>query len=167
VLLDVKRIAGCIPGAGLTEVVDERTYKGQVAVRIGPVALSLVGHARLEEVDDANHRARIKVHGADPKGRGSTDGVIEFRLEPAAAGTRVLIHSDIKLAGSIAQYGRGAGMIQGVAAQLIAQFGSTLKAEIEQPGSAPVRAPVSGLTVLGKAAWDSLARPAGKTPPES
>src|SRR3990170_2577617 len=83
VLLDIKRIAACIPGAELTEVVDERTYKGKVAVRIGPVAMSLVGQARLEEIDHANRKARVKAQGADPKGRGSTDAVIDFRLEPA------------------------------------------------------------------------------------
>ena len=170
VLLDIRRIAGCIPGAELTEVVDDRTYKGRVAVRIGPVALSLVGQARLEEIDDANHRARVKAQGSDPKGRGSTDSVIEFRLEPAGAGTRVLIHSDVKLAGSIAQYGRGAGMIQSVASQLIGQFGEALKVQIAQagagsePGSAK---PISGLTVLGRAAWNSIARPSRKSPPDS
>jgi carbon monoxide dehydrogenase subunit G len=167
VLLDVRRMAGCIPGAELTEVVDERTYKGKVAVRIGPVALVLVGQARLEEVDDANWRARLKVQGSDHKGRGSTDGVIEFRLEPVGAGTRVLIRSDVKLTGSIAQYGRGAGMIQSVAAQLITHFGNALKAEIAQPGCAPAPDAISGLTVLGKTAWDALTRPAGKPPAES
>lgn len=168
-LLDIKRISTCIPGAELTEVVDERTYKGKVAVRIGPVALSLVGQARLEEIDEANHRARLKTHGSDPKGRGSADSAIEFRLEPAGAGTRVLIHSDVKLAGSIAQYGRGAGMIQSVAAQLIGQFGEALQAQIAQAGSgkAPAPAkPISGLTVLGKAAWDSVTA-AKKPPPKS
>ena len=165
VLLDIRRIAACIPGAELTEVVDERSYKGRVAVRIGPVALSLAGQARLEEIDDANHRARVTARGSDPKGRGSADSVIEFRLEPAGAGTRVLIHSDVKLAGSIAQYGRGAGMIQSVASQLIGQFGEALKAQIAQAGSGkesgPAK-PISGLTVLGKAAWDSITRPSDK-----
>jgi uncharacterized protein len=168
VLLDIERIAACIPGAELTEVVDERTYKGKVAVRIGPVALSLVGRARLDEIDDANHRARVTAQGSDPKGRGSTDSVIEFRLEPAGAGTRVAIHSEVKLAGSIAQYGRGSGMIQSVAAQLIGQFGEALKAQIESGTAdrAPAK-PISGLTVLGKAAWESIARPSGKKDPDS
>ena len=167
VLLDIRRIAACIPGAELTEVVDERTYKGKVAVRIGPVALSLVGQARLEHVDDAIRKARVRAQGSDPKGRGSADSVIEFRLEPAGAGTRVLIHSDVRLAGSIAQYGRGAGMIQGVAAQLIGQFGEALKAQIAQAGSGkePASAkPIAGLTVLGKAAWQSITRARDKPP---
>lgn len=167
VLLDIQRIAACIPGAELTEVVDARTYKGRVAVRIGPVAMSLVGQARLEAIDSANRKARVKAQGADPKGRGSADSVIDFRLEPAGTGTRVLIHSDVKLAGSIAQYGRGSGMIESVASQLIAQFGSALKAQIEQSRSQPAAAasaapapnkPVSGLTLIARALWDSIAR---------
>ena len=167
VLLDIQRIAACIPGAELTEVVDARTYKGRVAVRIGPVAMSLVGQARLEVIDSANRKARVKAQGADPKGRGSADSVIDFRLEPAGTGTRVLIHSDVKLAGSIAQYGRGSGMIESVASQLIAQFGSALKAQIEQSRSRPALAaeavpapnkPVSGLALIARALWDSIVR---------
>lgn len=168
-LLDIERIAACIPGAELTEVVDERTYKGKVAVRIGPVALSLVGQARLEEVDHDNHQARVKAQGSDPKGRGSTDTLIHFRLEPAGSGTRVLIRSDVKLAGAIAQYGRGSGMIQSVASQLIGQFGEALKTQIAAGmEAAPAAArPISGLTVLGKAVWDSVAQSSKKPPRES
>jgi carbon monoxide dehydrogenase subunit G len=167
ILLDIQRIASCIPGAELTEVVDARTYKGRVAVRIGPVAMSLAGQARLEEIDAANRKARVKAQGADPKGRGSADSVIDFRLEPTGGGTRVLIHSDVKLAGSIAQYGRGSGMIESVASQLIAQFGSALKAQIEQSQSRPAAAasedaapskPVSGLRLIARALWDSIVR---------
>jgi len=167
VLLDIRRIASCIPGAELTEVVDAQTYKGRVAVRIGPVAMSLAGQARLGEIDSAHRKARVRAQGADPKGRGSADSVIDFRLEPAGDGTRVLIHSDVKLAGSIAQYGRGSGMIQSVASQLIAQFGSALKAQIEQSQSQPAVAveahppsakPVSGLALIVRALWDSIVR---------
>ena len=68
VLLDIKRIASCIPGAELTEVVDERTYKGRVAVRVGPVALSLVGHARLEEVDESHTGRGLQQRARTPKG---------------------------------------------------------------------------------------------------
>ena len=165
-LLDIERIAGCIPGAELTEVVDERTYKGKVSVRVGPVALSLIGHARLEHVDHDQREAQLKAQGSDPKGRGSTDTQIRFRLEPAGEGTRVLIHSEVKLAGAIAQYGRGSGMIQSVASQLVGEFGKALRARIAQaaggePAPAQAAKPISGLTVLGKAAWESVS---GKPP---
>jgi carbon monoxide dehydrogenase subunit G len=164
-LLDIERIATCIPGAELTEVVDERTYKGKVAVRIGPVALSLVGQARLEEIDAAGRRVSMKAQGSDPKGRGSTEAMIRFHLEPADAGTRVVIHSDVRLAGAIAQYGRGSGMIQSVASQLIGRFGDNLKARISRgdPDEAGAARPISGLTVLGKAVWAQVG-PAAKKP---
>lgn len=168
-LLDIKRIATCIPGAELTEVVDDTTYKGKVAVRIGPVALSLVGQAKFEEIDAANHKARVKAQGADPKGRGSTDSVIDFRIEPAGTGSKVVIHTNVKLSGSIAQYGRGSGMIQSFASQLIGQFGEALKAQLaSSPSSAaspktPVAAappakPISGFTLIAKVIWDSILR---------
>ena len=154
-LLDIRRIAGCIPGAELTQVVDERTYKGKVAVKLGPVAMSLAGEAKLDEIDPERHEARVSARGSDPKGRGSTESTIRFRAEPAEGGTRVYIHSDVKLAGAIAQYGRGSGMIQGVAAQLIADFGKALKTQIES-GEAQTAAPISGLSVLGRAALDAV-----------
>jgi hypothetical protein len=131
-LLDIERIATCLPGAELTEVVDAQTYKGKVGVRLGPVALSFVGQAKLEETDAAAHRARMRATGADSKGRGSTSALIDFSLQPIGDGssTRVDIHSNVTLTGSVAQYGRGSGMIQSVAAQLIGQFGDCLRARI-------------------------------------
>jgi len=131
-LLDIERIATCLPGAELTEVVDAQTYKGKVGVRLGPVSLSFVGQARLEETDAAAHRARMRATGADSKGRGSTSALIDFSLQPIGDGssTRVDIHSNVTLTGSVAQYGRGSGMIQSVAAQLIGQFGECLRARI-------------------------------------
>ena len=168
-LLDIKRIATCIPGAELTEVVDDATYKGKVAVRIGPVALSLVGQARFEQIDHANHQARVKAQGSDPKGRGSTDSVIDFRIEPAGTGSKVVIHTNVKLSGAIAQYGRGAGMIQSFASQLIGQFGDALKVQLAANQSSvaspetlvtstrPAK-PVAGLTLIAEVIWESIVR---------
>jgi uncharacterized protein len=176
-LLDIKRIAGCIPGAELTEVVDANTYKGKVGVRVGPVALTFAGQARIVEADPVAHKARVQAQGADPKGRGGTDAMIEFRLEPIAAGTRVLIHTDMKLSGPVAQYGRGAGMIQSVASQIIGQFGDALKAQLAQsapasastaPGAGPAAVPqaappaakpISGIALILRALWHSISRP--------
>lgn len=141
-LLDIERIATCLPGAELTEVVDAQTYKGKVGVRLGPVSLSFVGQAKLEETDATAHRARMRATGADSKGRGSTSALIDFSLQPIGDGgsTRVDIHSNVTLTGSVAQYGRGSGMIQSVAAQLIGQFGECLRARILESGAAAAAA---------------------------
>lgn len=153
-LLDVRRIAPCMPGAELTEVMDERSFKGRVGVKLGPVALSFAGTARFEELDEAAHRARVKAQGTDTKGRGGANAAAAFTLSPIAGGTRVDIATDLNLSGSVAQYGRGAGMIQAVAAELIGQFAASLREMIARdvasppsadgpaaPQAAPVEAP--------------------------
>lgn len=139
VLVDVERIAPCMPGAALTEVVDDETFKGTVSVRLGPVALTFEGEAQFEEMDEAAHTATVKAQGRDPKGRGSANGIVTFRLEPSVAGSTVLIETDLTLSGSVAQYGRGVGMIQSVASQLIGQFAKSLEQEIASntPAEAP------------------------------
>src|SRR5215468_11481375 len=83
VLMDIQRIAPCMPGAQLTEVVDERTYKGNIGVRLGPVALTFAGTVKFEEIDDTNRTARVKAQGTDSKGRGAANAVASFHLEPA------------------------------------------------------------------------------------
>src|SRR5262245_42051179 len=70
-LLDIPAIAPCMPGAELTAVEDERTYRGQVKVRLGPVAVAFQGRAKLEEVDEAARTVRVKASGTETKGRGS------------------------------------------------------------------------------------------------
>lgn len=134
VLTDIPRIAGCVPGAALTEVVDARTYKGRIAVRLGPVALSFTGTVTLEEIDPHGRTARLTAKGSDAKGRGAAAAAAGFRLETAAGGTRVLIHTTLTLSGALAQYGRGVGVIQMTAAQIVAQFAGNLSAQLAREG---------------------------------
>src|SRR6185295_8689102 len=112
VLLDIERIAPCMPGAELTEVIDKSTYKGKIAVRLGPVALAFAGVVKFDQIDDANHTARISAQGSDAKGRGGANASTTFRLDPAGAGSKVIVHTNLTLSGSVAQYGRGVGIIQ-------------------------------------------------------
>jgi hypothetical protein len=142
VLMDIRRIAPCMPGAELTDVVDAQTYKGKISVRLGPVALAFAGLVKFEDVDDANYSARVKAQGTDAKGRGGANAAATFRLEPAGTGSKVLVHTDLTLSGAVAQYGRGVGMIQSTAAQIIGQFAKNLRAQLtEQPQPTVVRAP--------------------------
>jgi len=141
-LMDTERIAPCMPGAELTEIVDEKTFKGKVSVRLGPVALTFQGTASFEDIDNDAHTASVKAQGADAKGRGGANANVAFHLEPSDTGSTVKIHADLLLSGSGAQYGRGAGMIQDLASQIIGQFAKNLAAQIEsdQPADAPAAA---------------------------
>jgi carbon monoxide dehydrogenase subunit G len=139
-LMDIRRIAPCLPGAELTEVVDDRTYKGKVGVRLGPVSLAFAGTVKFDEIDDAAHRAKISAQGSDAKGRGAANAMAIFHLEPVTGGAKVLVHTNLTLSGAVAQYGRGIGIIQMTAAQIITQFANNLKAQF-----APVAAPAAAV----------------------
>ena len=72
VLMDIERIAPCMPGAELTGVIDKQTYNGKVSVKLGPVALSFAGQVKFTEIDEAGRKARVKAQGKDSKGRGGS-----------------------------------------------------------------------------------------------
>jgi uncharacterized protein len=178
VLMDIQRIAPCMPGAELTEVVDDKTYKGKIGVRLGPVALTFAGTVTFEEIDNANHNARVKAQGTDAKGRGGANATASFRLESVANGSKVLVHTDLALSGSVAQYGRGVGMIQATAAQIINQFAGNLKAQLAAAPVAAVTAPaasapppaakpISGFALMAKVLWDAIVRLFGGGPKSS
>ena len=170
VLMDIRRVAPCMPGAELTEVVDDKTYKGRIGVRLGPVALTFAGTVRFEEIDNTNHRARVKAQGTDAKGRGGANATAAFRVEPAAGGSKVLVHTDLALSGAVAQYGRGVGMIQATAAQIINQFAGNLKAQLaatpvaaaspaaSAPAPPSAARPISGFSLMAKVLWDAILR---------
>jgi len=151
VLMDVERITPCMPGAELTEVVDKTNFKGRITVRLGPVALTFAGTVKLEDLDEAAHTARIKAQGSDSKGRGGAQAAASFQLQPVPEGTKVVVDTDLMLSGAVAQYGRGAGIIQATANQLIQQFSACLKAEL----SASLATEASG----GQRSPDAAVRP--------
>ncbi|MEA2938252.1 MAG: uncharacterized protein QOC56_1756 [Alphaproteobacteria bacterium] len=173
-LMDIARIAPCMPGAQLTEVVDDKTYKGRISVRLGPVALTFAGLVTFEELDNANHRARVKAQGTDAKGRGGAHASAAFRLEPSANGSKVLVHTDLALSGAVAQYGRGVGMIQATAGAIMTQFANNLRAQIAAGGTPagaatpgaptpppeppPAARPISGFSLMAKVLWERIVR---------
>jgi len=167
VLMDIPRIAPCMPGAELTEIVDPQTYKGKISVRLGPVALAFAGRVEFESIDAATYSACVKAQGSDAKGRGAANAAATFRIEPAGGGSKVLIHTDVALSGAVAQYGRGVGMIEATAAQIIGQFASNLRAQLaNSPAPAPAATqaappppakPISGLSLQARVIWSKLA----------
>jgi carbon monoxide dehydrogenase subunit G len=147
ILLDVKRIAPCVPGADLTEIVDERTWKGKASVKLGAVSLAYAGTVVMEERDDAGRRAVLKAQGTETRGRGLASARITMRLEEADGGaTRVVMLTDLTISGTVAQVGRG--MIGDVSQKIANQFGANLSSMLTAstggapPGEASAAAPI-------------------------
>jgi carbon monoxide dehydrogenase subunit G len=134
---DIPRVAPCMPGAALTGALDDKTYEGTVAVKLGPLRMSYKGKVTVDEIDDAAHAARLTASGKDTKGAGTAKASVETRLEPASdTRTRLHVTSDVQLTGKVASFGRG-GAINDVATRLFGQFADCLRATLEsEPASA-------------------------------
>ena len=125
---DVPRVASCMPGATLSEIVDDTTFDGNVALKIGPIAVNYQGRLLIEGKDDASHTIHLKANGKDRKGAGSANAKIVATLtELDAALTRLAVDSDVQLTGRIASLGRG---VQDVAGKLFVEFGDRMSADI-------------------------------------
>lgn len=126
---DIPQVAACLPGAELTEVIDEDDYRGRVAVGLGPVKLRFNGTAHITERDATAKRLVLDGQGADEKGRGQASLKLVAQLTPTSTGTRVALDQDLDLSGAAAQYGRG--MIADVTATLMGQFATNMQRRIE------------------------------------
>jgi carbon monoxide dehydrogenase subunit G len=134
-MLDVEKVAPCVPGGKLTEVVDDHTWKGKVSTKMGPVSLSFAGTVTIEERDDANHRVALKAEGREQRGRGAATARSTSTLQATAdGGTQVTIGTDLTITGAVAQYGRG--MIGDISHRLTGEFASCLEANILAEGGA-------------------------------
>jgi carbon monoxide dehydrogenase subunit G len=159
-LVDVPRVVPCMPGAELTETIDERTWRGLVRVRLGPVGLLFAADVVREEQDDEARRMVLVTKARETRGRGSALATVESTLGEAGEGTVVSIVTELTLQGPVAQLGRG--IVPDVAAQLTQEFAANVAALLAQgdpaePDGAPTppaaAAPVSGLRLGLRALW--------------
>lgn len=163
-LTDPHRVARCLPGAAITDRVDERTHAGTITMKVGPVAATYKGTIRFERLDPAARTAEIVAAGQDTRGRGGADMRMTSRLvERAPAETEVTIASHVNVVGILAQFGRG--MIQDVADQMFEKFVGAVRAELETPSDS---APASGAGAASSAAAGAAPQgePAGVPPVE-
>ena len=159
---DIPRVAPCMPGAALTGVVDDQTYEGTVAVKLGPLRMSYKGRVVVEEVDEAGHSARLAASGKDTKGAGTARATVQTRLEPVGEDrTRISVASDVQLTGRVASFGRG-GAINDVATRLFGEFADCLRTTLEAEGG-PAAAATAAAAPADEAA-PAPAAPAAETP---
>ena len=166
-LLDVERIAPCMPGAELTETVDDRTWKGKVTMKLGPVSLSFAGTVAIEERDDVAYRVKLVAKGMEERGKGAANASVTSWLEPGDGATTVKMSADINLTGAVAQLSRG--LLPEVSKKLTRQFADCLQADMQAGDATPAAdgdvAPavpkaqaIGGIRLGLSAIWSAIAR---------
>lgn len=137
-LLDVERVAGCLPGASIEPVGEDGMYRGSMRVKVGPVTMAYSGTVRLADVDADQHVASFDARAKETKGAGTAAAVIRNRLEPAGDGTHVVVETDLNVTGRAAQFGRG--LMEDVASKMLADFAGRLE-QLVLAGAPAAQAP--------------------------
>jgi carbon monoxide dehydrogenase subunit G len=128
VLLDIERVAPCLPGAVL-ETIDGDEFSGSVKVKLGPIALTYQGKASFVEKDEAAHRATIDARGRDSRGSSTAGAKVTASLTAdGESATRVEVVTDLTITGKPAQFGRG--VMAEVGNKLIGQFADCLAGKL-------------------------------------
>jgi uncharacterized protein len=135
-LVDVERVAPCLPGAEITEAGDAGSYRGNFTVKLGPTTASYRGELAIEEIDEQAHRAVMRATGSDKRGQGSAKATIVNVMRQEGELTKVEVETDFTITGRLARFGRG-GMIQDVSNRLLRDFSKCLQETIEsaEPGA--------------------------------
>ena len=172
-LLDVERVAPCMPGGELTEIVDDHTWKGKVNMKLGPVSLSFAGTVTMQDRDDAAKRVVLAAKGMEQKGKGAANASVTSWLEQGDGVTNVRMQADIHLTGTVAQLSRG--LLPEVSRKLTQQFADCLlqsmeAAEVTATESADIAAaataaepsaraePIGGIRLGLAAIWSAISR---------
>ena len=156
VLLDVERVAPCMPGATLLTV-DGDEFTGTVKVKVGPIQVTYKGQAKFAERDESAHRAVIEASGKEARGSGTAAATVTAQLTASGdAKTTVSVETDLNVTGRPAQFGRG--VMEEVAGKLIGQFANCLAEELGNPRATAEPAPTPKT--------DDAPKPAPKPSPE-
>ena len=132
VLLDVEKIAPCMPGAVLDSV-DGDSFTGQVKVKVGPITVAYAGTASFLEKDPAAHRAVVEAKGKETRGSGTAAATVTASMADEGGSTRVTVVTDLAITGRPAQFGRG--VMNDVGNKLIGQFADCLATTITASGA--------------------------------
>jgi len=135
-LIDVERVAPCLPGALVTGRNDDGSYNGAFKVKIGPTSASYTGKLAMEQVDESAHTATMQAQGTDRRGQGGAKATIVSALSETDGGaTHVAIVTDYHITGRLARFGRG-GMIEDISNRLLGDFAKCLQTSLADGGAA-------------------------------
>jgi uncharacterized protein len=159
-LIDVERVAPCLPGAEITEAGEDGTYRGTFSVRLGPTTAAYRGELSMEEVDAESHRAVMRASGQDKRGQGSAKATIVSSMREEGGATNVDVETDFTITGRLARFGRG-GMIQDVSNRLLKDFSDCLQKSIETTEATPEAGTAAAPSPSAAAAPAPRAKPVG------
>jgi carbon monoxide dehydrogenase subunit G len=138
VLLDIPRVAPCLPGATVEPGGDDGTFNGTMKVKIGPISASYKGTVKIEEADEASRRVAMRAQAKDARGQGTAAATITSTMEETSDGTKVHVETDMRITGAAAQFGRG--VMQDVSAKMMKRFADCLAEEIGSGSAAQAAA---------------------------
>ena len=139
-LTDIEYIAPCMPGAQLTEI-DGEEFKGQVKVKVGPITAQYKGAAKFKEKDESQHRLVLDATGCDTRGAGNAAAEVTAEMTSDGDGTKIVITTDLKVTGKVAQFGRG--VMADVSEKLIGQFVESLEQKLVESNEREVATPTT------------------------
>jgi uncharacterized protein len=128
VLLDLERVAGCMPGFSLDSVADD-SVSGAMKVKVGPMSMTYRGEARFVETDEGPHRVVLRAEGTEARGSGTAGATITAQLHEAEGATKVTVDTDLAVTGRPAQFGRG--VLAEVSQQILDQFAAELSQQLQ------------------------------------
>lgn len=123
VLLDLERVAPCLPGAEIIGV-DGDAFEGKAKIKVGPITAEYKGVAEIVGKDENSYQATIKATGKDSRGQGNASANVTARLVSEDTGSRVFVETDLNITGKVAQFGQG--IIQDAASGIISTFAENL-----------------------------------------
>jgi carbon monoxide dehydrogenase subunit G len=148
-LHNLEAVVPCMPGAAITERVDERHFKGTVSVRVGPASLSFRGDVEIKELDPATRTLRLLAKGTDSTGGSGASMDLTARIEPAGDASNLVGSSQVSMSGKAAAF--GGRMLDAVADQVLEQFADNFAAQVasqvRQTAAAPPRE-LNGLALM-------------------
>jgi len=162
-LKDPKKVGTCVPGAQITEQVDERTYKGAIKVKVGPSVTDYKGEVQIVRLDEAAHEIEILGKGQDVRGKGSASMKMTGKLQTVDGGTEVINSSELNVVGILAQM--GARVITEVSNIMFEQFVNNFRKQLQSPdaaqGEMAAAKPISGVGLAFSALKASFSRHSG------
>jgi uncharacterized protein len=165
-LVDVERVAPCLPGASLTGRNEDGSFNGALTIKIGPTTAAYAGKLEMENIDEGAHTATMQAQGTDKRGQGGAKATINSKLSEIDGATRVEVVTDYQITGRLARFGRG-GMIEDISQRLLRQFAGCLQSSLvgAEHATAATAAPAATAAAAAEPAPDQAPATADATAP--